>query len=91
MIKDITFKNFGHDCMYFNFINNTLENKVTTKALIPDEENIIMLNEKYLKNIIPKMNDIIYLHKILYKIRSVSENDNGTYKIRIDKYKNYTK
>jgi len=81
MLEEITFKNFGNDCMYFNFTNDgtykTLEKKVKVKVLIPDnvEDNVIsnsitvMLNERYLSGIIPKKNDIIYLDEKLYEIR----------------------
>lgn len=100
MLKDITFKNFGHDCMYFNFIPNgsykTLEKKVKIKVLIPNdnlEDNVtddnytIMLNEKFLNGITPKKSDIIYLYQKLYEIKNVSENNKGTYKTIIEKYK----
>ena len=97
MIKEITFKNFGHDCMYFNFTSDgsfkSLDKKVNVKALIPDEkDNItkksftIMLNERYLNGITPKKSDIIYLDKKLYEITTVSENNNGTYKTSVRKY-----
>lgn len=103
MLEEITFKNFGHDCMYFNFTNNgsykTLEKKVKVKVLIPEdiEDNVIsnsitvMLNERYLNGITPKKSDIIYLNEKLYEIKSVSENNNGTYKTTIQEYKEYKK
>jgi len=109
MLEEITFKNFGHDCMYFNFTDDgsylgskvkTLEEKVKIRVLIPDDNldnNVvdnnftIMLNEKYLNGINPKKRDIIYLNQKLYEIRSVSENNNGTYKTTIERYREHKK
>jgi len=89
MINEI-FRNYGHDCIYFNLSNNgnlkTLENKVNIKVVIPDDEEYVLLMDKYLNGINPKNGDILYLTKNLYEIKNITKKINGTYKTIIEKY-----
>jgi len=89
MINEI-FRNHGHDCIYFNLSNNgslkTLENKINIKVVIPDDEDHILLMDKYLNGIKPKNGDILYLTKNLYKIKNIEKNIDSTYKTIIEKY-----
>jgi len=91
MIKEV-FRNFGQDCIYFNFVKDghfkTLENKSDIRVVISDKkENTILLIDRYLNGINPKNDDILYLSKQLYKIKNITKGIDGTYSTTIEKYK----
>ena len=98
MLKNSVFKTFGHDCLYFDYVNDndlsewntkTLRDTVNVKILIQDNKNASMLtiemDENFLNGVNPSDGDIIYLNKRLYRVTNVTKVNESGYTAEIEK------